>query len=285
MINNKILIQKLQAENSLIKSSKAATKAKAKAKVQPITETHRSSVAHDIKNSYIQNLHMKSSMFMLWLGTAILSYAHKIPYIKYIISVLSVMYGRTTIWKVFVKLRKLFIIFNAAIGVYMVFKTVGFSYDNILAGFVGMGNSYLELFTNFTKRLFNWFVELFDHKVIPNVPGDNGTGGTKVKDALWTSSDRHLIQPKVEDSLRKTYNSLLNIQVEPTYTPWYKDLSTWLWIVGGVAVVYLGYKFIIDPLFISDLGRDNGTTTTSRRKVKGKGITQVLLINILYLYF
>jgi len=189
---------------------------------------------------------MKSSMLMLWLVTALISYGSKIPFIKQIISMLSLYYGRTTIWKVLVKLRKAFILFNAAIGVYLTFKTVGFSYDNILAGFVGKGNSYLEIFTNFTKRLFNWFVELFDLKVIPNVPGDNGTGGggTKIKDALWTSNDRHLIQPKVEDSLRKSYNSLLNIQVEPvqinTPTKWYKDLSTWLWIVGGVAVVYLG---------------------------------------------
>ena len=141
----------LVAELELLKSSKGKTKATSK--VQPITESHRSSVAHDIKNSYIQNLHMKSSMFMLWLGTAVLSYAHKIPYIKHIITVLSVMYGRTTIWKVLVKLRKLFIIFNAIIGVYMVFKSVGFSYDNVLAGFAGKGHSYLEIFTNFTKRM------------------------------------------------------------------------------------------------------------------------------------
>jgi hypothetical protein len=57
----------------------------------------------------------------------------------------------------------------------MVFKSVGFSMDNILAGFSGMGHQYLEIFTNFTKRLFNWFVELFDHKVVPNVPKDGGS--------------------------------------------------------------------------------------------------------------
>jgi hypothetical protein len=191
---------------------------------------------------------------MLWLATAVLSYGSKIPFIKQIISMLSLYYGRTTIWKVLVKLRKGFIMLNAVIGVYMVFKTVGFSYDNILAGFAGMGHSYLEIFTNFTKRLFNWFVELFDHKVIPNVPGDNG--GKRIKDALWTSSDKHPIQPSVEDSLRKSYKSLLNIQVEPQPTSWYKDYSTWLWIIGGVFVVYLGYKLINDPLFIEGLGRD-----------------------------
>lgn len=210
---------------------------------------------------------MRSSMFMLWIITTILSYGSKIPYIKQIITALSVVYGRTTIWKILIKIRKAFIIFNALIGVYMVFKTVGFSYENVLAGFVGMGHNYLEILTNFTKRLFNWFVELFDHKVIPNVPGDGGSGGNRIKDALWTSSDKHPIQPTVEDSLRKSYKSLLNIQVEPVHTSWYKDYSTWLWVIGGVFVVYLGYKLIVDPLFIEGLG--SGTSTARQSPIDG----------------
>jgi len=157
--NNKLTMKKLQAEIDKLKSTKASTES-----------------TNDIKNSYIQNLHMKSSMFMLWIVSAVLSFANKVPYIRKVITGLSLIYGRTTIWKVLVKLRKLFIMFNAAIGVFMVFKTVGFGYENVLAGFVGMGHSYLEIFTNFTKRLFQWFVELFDHKVIPNVPGDNTSG-------------------------------------------------------------------------------------------------------------
>jgi hypothetical protein len=140
-------LEKLKASNSSISKSK------------PVTETHKSSVAHDIKNSYIQNLgpHMKSSMFYLWLITAVLSYAHKIPYIGRIITLLSMYYGKTTIWKVLIKLRRLFILFNAVIGIFMVYKTraPGFSADNILAGFAGMGHTYLELFMNFNKRLFN----------------------------------------------------------------------------------------------------------------------------------
>jgi len=264
MKNNKTLA-KLQAEIDLIKSSKGKTKAKTK--VQPITETHRSSVAHDIKNSYIQNLHMKSSMFMLWLGTAVLSYAHKIPYIKHIITALSVMYGRTTIWKVLVKLRKIFIMFNAVIGVYMVFKTTGFSYDNILAGFAGMGHSYLEIFTNFTKRLFHWFVELFDHKIVPNIPGDKPLGSNK---NIWLpkgiESNSFYPKPNVETSLRDSYKSLFNISVEPAPTRWYRELSSWLWVggvvVGGAVVVgtvYVIYKFIQDPSFILFLGNSEGT--------------------------
>jgi len=47
------------------------------------------------------------------------------------ISILSIYYGRTTIWKILVLLKKLFILFNALIGVYLVFKTTGFTFYNI----------------------------------------------------------------------------------------------------------------------------------------------------------
>jgi hypothetical protein len=68
--------------------------------------------------------------------------------------------------------------------------------------------------------------------------------------------------------LRKSYNSLLNINVEPT--PWYKDLNN-LWWLGGllvkgavaVGVVYLGYKFIIDPLFIESIDKGKGVDKIS----------------------
>jgi hypothetical protein len=264
-----LTLKALKAElEQLKKSSKGTTGLPSG---QPLTETHKSSVAHDIKNSYIQNLHMKSSMFMLWVVTAVLSYGNKIPYIKGIIGFLSVVYGRTTIWKVLVKLRKAFIIFNAIIGVYMVFSTVGFSYENVLAGFVGMGHSYLEIFTHFTKKLFNWFVELFDHKLVPNIPGDDSN--TNIYKKIWSKTpvDKSAFNPfhpqgGVEDSLRKSYKSLLNINVDST-TSWYRDMNNWWWLgtlaLKGAAIVgvlYFGYKFVIDPLFINDLGTTNPTS-------------------------
>ncbi|SRR5258705_695110 len=227
MKSNKLTLKSLRAELDLIKSSKAQSKTNSK----PVTESHKSSVAHDIKNSYIQNLHMKSSMFTLWLVTGILSYASKIPFIKQILSLLSLYYGRTTVWKVIIKLRKIFILFNALIGVFMVFNTVGFSYDNILAGFVGMGYSYIEIFTNFTKRLFSWFVELFDYKVVPNIAGDNINPNNTYR-KIWSNGplDKSVFHPQnivpnnVEDSLRNSYKSLFNISVEPSPSSLYKDL-------------------------------------------------------------
>jgi len=261
MKNNKLTLKTLQLE-----IDKLQQKIKTSKVVNATPQGNQ-----DIKHSYIQNLHMKSSMFMLWLATAVLSYGSRIPYIKQIISFLSIMYGRTTIWKVLVKLRKAFILFNAIIGVFMVYKTVGFSYENILAGFAGMGHSYLEIFTNFTRRLFNWFVELFDHKVIPNVPGESGVNLSR-KFLSSGPIDKSAFNPQypisgVEDSLRKSYNSLLNIQVDPVSTPWYKNYSTWLWIIGGISVVYFGYKFIVDPLFIQELG--SGTSTARQSPIDG----------------
>jgi len=36
-----------------------------------------------------------------------------------------------------------------------------------------MAHTYLEIFNNFTKSLFNRIFELFNHKVLPNVPNNN----------------------------------------------------------------------------------------------------------------
>jgi len=218
-------------------------------------------------------------MFYLWIISGILGYAHKIPFFGKLITLLSLWYGRTTWWKILLKVRKMFILFNAAIGVYMVYKTIGFGTDNLIAGFTAMGHTYLEIFMNTTKRLFYWFVELFDHKVVPNVPNNPPstrwpfTINTPESPNLWPLSqtkpnesviDNILNTPK---SLREIYakDGLFNININTT--PWYKDLSTWLWIgtiVGG-AVLTVGtgvfiYKFITDPLFINDWSKSSPIT-------------------------
>ena len=54
-------------------------------------ENHKSNVGQDIKNSYIQNLHMRSSMLYLWLITAVKGYGSKLPYIGRIIALMSVV--------------------------------------------------------------------------------------------------------------------------------------------------------------------------------------------------
>jgi hypothetical protein len=234
--------------------------------------THNTELA-DIKGSYINRIYMKSSMLWLYIITIVLSYAHKLPYIGRIITLLSLWYGRTTWWKILIKIRKVFIVFNAIIGVLLVFKTTGFSSDNIFAGIAGMGHTYLEIFYNFSKRLFYWFVELFDHKIVPNVPNNppsNSSGVTsggwfnKAVDANKSVYNKPLIIssgidiPSILDTDKFSLRSLYKDGIISTQsTPWYREWSTWLWIVGIAGVAFIGYKFIIDPLFIESLGRGN----------------------------
>jgi hypothetical protein len=248
MKNNKLTLKALKAELDLIKSNK----------------TNFNKLEGRATNLNIKL--RENSMFLLYLISGVLAYAHKIPFIGKIISLLGIWYGKTTIWKILIKIRKVFIIFNAILGVLMVYKTIGFSTDNLLAGFSAMGYTYLEIFASMTKRLFNWFLELFDHKIIPNVPGNNS-----VNNSWWSKSmkqdmsflnqlkDLPSVEPlnKLPGSLRNEYADQvswfkdINVKIDPT--PWYKDWYTLLWwsatVVGILGVVYVGYHFVIDPYF------------------------------------
>jgi hypothetical protein len=165
MKNNKLTLKALKQELENLKTSSKNSKAS-----KPETESHKSTLGHDIKNSYINNLHMKSSFIFFWVLSWFIFLAKKLPILNKLAGLLTLYYGRTTMWKVLVKLRKVFVVFNALIGMYMVYKTTGFSYDNLLAGFSGLGHTYLEIFVNFNKKLFNWLLDLFDYKLIPNIP-------------------------------------------------------------------------------------------------------------------
>ena len=177
---------------------------------------------------------MKSSMFVLWLLSWVLLFINKIPMLKYLFSILSMYYGRTTIWKILVRIRKVFIVFNAIIGVWMVYKSLDFGIDNLLAGFIGMGQTYLEIFGSLSKRLFNWFIELFDYKVVPNIPGSkpkphpSGIYYPQGLDRAWKMTLPDLSKlPNAGDLFG---NQGINININTT--PWYKDLGTLIWIAG-----------------------------------------------------
>jgi hypothetical protein len=255
-MKNKLTLKSLKLELERLKSLKETVSKK--------------DIGHDIKNSYINRLYSKSGALWLYILTGVLGYAHKLPYIGRIISLLSLWYGRTTIWKILVRIRKIFIVFNAIIGVYIVFKGVGFSTDNLIGGFYGVGHTYLEMFYGMTKRLFYWFVDLFDHKIVPNVPGSGpkspynpfGSPGA----SGWYTKPMHNA-PLSEKILDLTTNKDLftnpfNISIN-TPTPWYRDSSTWYWIAGitcAIGLSILGYKLLMDPSILNELiGREPGS--------------------------
>jgi len=279
MKNNRLTLKALKKELDQMKANPSSgSKKQDLSKIDP-----------NIKNSYINNLNMRlreNSMLLLYILSGIIAYAHKIPFLGRIITILSLWYGKTTIWQILVKIRKGFIIFNALIGVIMVLHTIGFSTDNILAGFIGMGHEYVQILYNFTSRLFNWFFDLFDHKVVPNVPSEPKNPKSIISKFTKPNSfsnpiDKYSFNPfnserlgdkfSLRDSylpskdklnVRDLFNPQGSINVNINSIPWYKDLSTWLWFGGTictVGLIYCGYKFLTDPTYIETLFSANST--------------------------
>lgn len=204
-------------------------------------------------------------MLHMWLITGILGYARRIPFFNKFVSLLSLWYGRTTIWKLLGKTRKLFVILNALIGVYAVFKAVGFSFDNMLIGFMAMGHAYFEVLGNLTNKLFNWFLNLFDQRIVPNVPNtkpNNPSSSKSVIDYI-TSPVEKIKGPINKDAWNPVLNGELpSISLREIYkkqlptidiTPWYRDTTTWLYLIGiglSIGVGYFGYKLYADPSWV-----------------------------------
>lgn len=261
-MKNKLTLKALQQELESLKIKQNKNPIKGK------TDTKSNSIGHDIKDSFIQRLYMKSSGLSLFLITGILGYIHKFPIIGKLITVLSLWYGGTSIWQILGKVRKAFVILNAIIGVYLVFKAAGFSTDNMFIGFIALGHTYFEILFNFTKRLFQWLVELFDYKLIPNIPSPSTGGGSASKIVEhWLPKNITELAPKLLSSdktpdffsLRELYKNGSIID----HTPWYKDWSTWLYILGGVTFIYFGYKVISDPSIITGYFNIGPSITTT----------------------
>jgi hypothetical protein len=265
--NKKLTLKQLKEELENLKTSKAS-------KLKPSTSTDaHGGIGHDIKNSYINRMYMKSTLITLWILSWIITLGKRIPMVRYLISVLSIWYGRTTWWKILVRIftisRKIFIIINAIIGVYAVFKLSGFQVGLAYSHFGLIGQTYLDILTNFTKRIFEWFLDLLGYDVGPKKPT-----GPRYKDAwsYWNpnhSNEAWYDQAKRANPLNNISNIskdwLPGINIRVDTTPWYRDLSTWLWISGIISflgISYIGYKFLFDPTFIASIPSINKTGPT-----------------------
>lgn len=274
MKKQKLTLKQLKADLDTLKKSKSA-------------------LIPDVNKSRMVNIFKQSSMLHLWLITAILGYARKLPFISKIINMLSLWYGRTTWWQILGKLRKGFVICNALIGILIMFKAVGFSFDNILIGFMAMGHAYFEVLGNITNKIFNWLLNLFDHKIVPNVPNTKPSGGEKIKSVIdyINKPIEQVKEPIPLDDLlrnpikREPYFSLREqyAKYKPKWSlrdelpiieisPWYKDTSTWLYLIGigcSLTVAYFGYKIYSDPAWIYSILTTPESVTVTPNTPKG----------------
>lgn len=214
---------------------------------------------------------------------------------------------------IFVLVRKVFIYFNAFLGIYFMLKLSGISFfsheglSSIITGILGIGYNYLEVIKSFTNKALNSTLEFFNYKIIPNdtvsLPsspsGKNGNNnswfdlnqwtslrqGSSNKVSLPQSEVKAIVRPSniidvIEDksfSLRKIYMDGLQgdpaNQSLPTNNPWYKDLTTWYYIIGGIAVTvsiiglgYIAYSYLYSGQVLPDpdVSPPSPTTGTSK---------------------
>lgn len=197
----------------------------------------------------------------LFLITTLLTNLHKIPFISRLTNVLSLWYGKTTWWRMLVITRKIFVAFNALVGIITVIIVSGFSMDNIIAGISGIGITYAELVTSFFSRLYSWFHNFFDnHTPKPKDPGNwwsNSRDPRVYKPSLWSSSPTHPDGPGSPNNIGRYAMDIgkkldLSVNVNKS-TDW--NISSWLWyggiIVITIGTIYLGYMIYQDPTIIS----------------------------------
>jgi hypothetical protein len=252
-MKNKVTLKQLQQELETLKLKNKESSQKGS------VDTNTNTIGHGIKESFIQRLYMKGSAFHLFLFTGLLGYATKLPFIGKLLTFTAIWYKKYRIIGILIKLRKLFVIFNALIGMFIVFSSVGFEPGLLVYNWMALGNTYIEIFYSLCRRLFNWLVELFDHKIVPNVPNNKPNTGfgnyrnvtkTPVIDWFTDKDIKKSWNPlnnasKSDFSLRDLYKNTpgLNININ-TSTPWYKDWNTYLWLAGGIITIGSIYFWI-----------------------------------------
>lgn len=235
-------INVLNKSNKAIKNNKATDlKTNSTGKVQEVT------------------LHMRSSFMYMYALSWILFLANKIPFIAKIATLLRLYYGKTSFWRMLLISRKLFIAFNALVGVVAVLKCTGMETGSVLANFTMIGSNYIELLSNLVKNIFNWIFDLFDYKIVPNVPNNtNNSWWPGPKTLTWGT--KPMITTGILENineLKDIFPSPLNTKIVPEVSG-YRDWSTWLWYTGVIvcvtafaAIVYTGFSYyqsVYNPL-------------------------------------
>ena len=168
-----------------------------------------------------------------------------------------------------IKARKIFIMFNALLGIYAMIQVSGFSMDNIIAGVYGLGISYVEMIRSLAVRLYNFLFDFLDRRVVPDVPQKPsypGWGGGP-KERMWEA------RPMNPDGLgrvmehARSHYPQTNIYLNTNNSGnggWGSWLTSWVpsWVWYGLAgfvvlgVGYASYTYLYDTAMMDHiLGR------------------------------
>lgn len=200
-----------------------------------------------LQNNHNANINTIKSSFKIIYLISLLGYIiGKIPFLnKYIKGIKSIV-AKTSIWTVLVILRKTFIIMNALIGMWLIFKITGWSEFSFI-GFVStFGNAYIDIFSSFCIKAFNWIYELFDTKIVPDVPSDKPRNP-------WSQTTgwnvRPMSQPNYMDIAESAKSWYSSPAPQPSNDLWLTSWKTWAFIGGSIITIfalYTGYVYVSD---------------------------------------
>ena len=175
--------------------------------------------------------------------------------------------GKKTLWDVtkfgLVLVRKFIVVFSAIIGVVVIGHKIGFSTDNVIGGLYGYGAEYFKMLTSTVFKLFSWFCDLFNLKIVPNVPQNAPSW-------YWWGPKEHTWYDKgiMPEGLSKIIETAKSQDFYKTpYSTAQESLSwgSWLWYLGlgllGVGILYFGYQVFTDPSFLSYFSKNPQPST------------------------
>jgi len=244
--NNKLSMKDLQMQiDSLQKSMLTGNKDSTKPTLKKVNDKAPTSTEPtntiDVKSTVTINP-LKSSLIILYILSWIGFLANKLPILSKLSPILKKMLGKTPFWTSLIFMRKGFVIFNALIAMYGLMKLTGLDQGSFMGAFVGMGTVYVEILSNFISKSFAWFLDLFDMKIVPQLPKDKPnfpSFGSPSGGYGWTTkpmTDNNYID--IAEKAKSWYTSP-PVESQPS---WYRDWSwtTLFYVVGGVLVIVGG---------------------------------------------
>jgi hypothetical protein len=189
----------------------------------------------------------------------------KFPFLNTLFTKILGIKKAATLFTILIYLRKGFIISNAIIGIWLMFKVTGWNEGSFFMSAAAIGHSYMEFFVTFICKAFNWIYNIFDNKIVPNIGSGknpysvfNGWNIRPMKDNNYLS---------MAENAKSWYQSPTQLSNTNSWSDWFPSWKAMFYIgitIVTIATLYSGYVYInnwMDPL-----------TATSTIDPKGKGI-------------
>lgn len=198
-----------------------------------------------IKQPNLRTNFLKSSFLVFYLLSWVGFIFSKLPFLSKFSKPIKFILGKTVFWTFLVYCRKAFIVMNAIIGIWLMFKITGWNQGSFFMSAAAIGGSYMEFFVSFVYKAYNWLFNLLDNKVVPNIP--NNWSGSQFNG--WNTepmkSNKYL---EIANNAKSWYQPMHPASVS-SWSDWLPSWSTLFYLGIGlltIGALYSGYIYFSD---------------------------------------